>query len=472
MRKWAPLIAISLGTLMLLVDVTIVNVALPAMADDLKAPFSTLQWVIDVYALALAALVLAAGTVADRIGHRTAYLGGLGLFAMASAASGLADTATLLVIARGVQGLGGAIMFATTFALLNSSYTGKDRGAAYGVWGAVSGMAAAIGPIAGGLLVEHLSWRWIFFVNLPISVLAIVMVVGYISVGDRRADQRLDVAGMLSFTLSASALTFGLIRGAEDGWTSSTVLASFVVAAAALIAFVSIELRIAQPLLDLRLLRHRPFVGSMLAGGILTLTAFANLAYVAIWLQNVQGLSPVEAGLVSSPLAVAAFVVSAVTGRVVHGRAPHLVIGGGVLLVGIGELIVWLQLGDTSGWGALMAGLIVVGLGVGLATPMLSSTAMGAVDPRRGGMAAGAVNTSRQLGFAIGIAALGAVFTAHVGQQLHQYPITDATRAAAADGLSMTFLVAGIIGVVAGLAITALIRQPLAKEAELQPVQV
>jgi MFS family permease len=177
MRKWLPLVTVCLGTFMLLIDVTIVNVALPDMAKDLKTSFGSLQWVVDAYALTLAALVLGTGSIADLVGHRRAYVAGLALFAVSSFACGIAPGSGTLVAARAVQGVGGAAMFATTFALLNSNYTGRDRGTAYGMWGAVAGASAAVGPIIGGLLTQGVSWRWIFFVNLPVSVLAIVLCV-------------------------------------------------------------------------------------------------------------------------------------------------------------------------------------------------------------------------------------------------------------------------------------------------------
>jgi MFS family permease len=200
-----------------LTDVTIVNVALPDMAANLSTSFSALQWVIDIYALVLAALLMALGAVADGLGRRTVYLGGLVLFALASLASGLAPNAATLIVARGVQGAGGAAMFATTIALLNSAYQGRDRGTAFGIWGAVAGAAAAAGPVLGGVLTEGISWRWIFFVNLPVSVIAIVMTLRVIAPDRSRTLLRLDVAGLVTFTAGAAAITLGLIRTSQVG---------------------------------------------------------------------------------------------------------------------------------------------------------------------------------------------------------------------------------------------------------------
>ncbi|MGN6412404.1 MFS transporter [Flexivirga sp.] len=488
MRKWLPLATICIGTLMLLVDVTIVNVALPDMAVNLGTSFSSLQWVVDIYALVLAAFLLGIGSVADRLGHRTMYVAGLTLFAIASAVCGVASDASVLVASRGVQGLGGAAMFATTFALLNTSYTGKDRGTAYGIWGAVSGAAAAIGPIAGGLLTEHLSWRWIFFVNLPFAVTAVALCFLVLPVGARRRAP-LDPAGIATFTLFAAGLTYALIRANEQGWTDGGVLAAFAGSAVMLLAFVALEIRLTQPMLDLGLLRHPVFAGCLIAGFVLSAAAFAYLTYASIWMQSVRGMSPVAAGLATLPMAITAFLTSATVGRRMHGARSWVAIGLGITLTGLGGLLVAVQLhGPGATWTALVLGLSVSGVGVGLASPALSSTAMSVVPNERGGMAAGAVNTARQLGFAVGIAALGTLFAARIQSDLAAHSVPHASDAAgavaggqarllvahvpagmravtehlvrlsSADGLRLTTVVAGLLGVAGGVLAGALTR--------------
>jgi len=309
MRKWWPLVAICLGTFMLLVDVTIVNVALPSMAGGLHTSFASLQWVIDGYALALAALLLGVGSVADLVGLRRAYLAGLGVFAVASLVCGLAPGAGLLVGARVVQGVGGAAMFATTGALISSSYQGRDRGTAYGWWGAVSGAAAAVGPVIGGLLVQGLSWRWIFFVNLPISGIAIVMTVRYLRPDGTGSRRRPDLIGTFAFTAAASCLTYALIRAGEHGWATASTYLLMLAAAVSLAVFLVAESRSDHAMLDLALFRGRSFVGTMVAALLINFAAFAALTYSSIWLQTVLGLSPLQAGLTGLPLAATAFVV-------------------------------------------------------------------------------------------------------------------------------------------------------------------
>ncbi|GAA5200343.1 MFS transporter [Rugosimonospora acidiphila] len=488
MRKWVPLITVCLGTFMLLIDVTIVNVALPDMARDLSTSFSALQWVVDGYALSLAALLLGAGSIADMVGHRRTYVAGLALFALASLVCGVAPNAGALVGARLVQGVGAAAMFATTFALLNSSYQGRDRGTAYGLWGAVSGIATAIGPVLGGLLTEGISWRWIFFVNLPISVLAIVMCLLALRDVHAPTSGRLDLGGMVTFTASAAAITYGLIHASENGWSSAGSWGYLVAGAALLALFVLIESRSAHAMLDLGLMRNGSFVGILVCGMLMNFSAFAYFTYTSIWMQSVLGMSPITAGLTGLPLSVATFVVSAGFGRFLHGARPGPVIGSGLVLIGLGGLLDALLVHGDARWTALLPGFLVAGVGLGLVLPVLSSSAMSAVPPQRGGMAAGAMNTARQLGFAFGIALLGSVFAARAQHSLgaHGVPAPDgvaralaggqagdvlralpaparaatdqALHLAAVSGLRGAFVVAAVLGVLAGLLALALIR--------------
>ncbi len=454
---------------------------------------------VDAYALALAALMLGIGSIADLLGHRRVYIYGLALFAAASMVCGFAPNANLLIVARIVQGVGGAAMFATTFALLNSSYQGRDRGTAYGMWGAVVGASAAIGPIIGGVLTQGISWRWIFFVNLPVSVLAIALSLRAFS-GNRPAhQQRVDVPGMALFTIAAGSLTFGLIHANENGWLTLGTLGTVVLSAVAFVLFFLVEARSSHSMLDLALLRNKAFVGILIASLLLNFAAFSSFTYTSIWLQSVLGLGPIQAGLTGLPLSVAAFAVSAMIGRFLHHRAPGPIIGAGMLLIGIGSLVNALLVDKHSSWPALIAGFIITGVGVGIATPTVSSSAMAAVPVHRGGMAAGTVNTVRQLGFAIGIAMLGTLFatraavtishsgTPHSTSIAHglaggQAPgllagagagrakLDQTLHAAAASGLDLVFLVSGLAGVLGGLAVLILVRPTKSAGVASEPV--
>ncbi|MCW2508710.1 MAG: Major facilitator permease [Modestobacter sp.] len=486
MRKWLPLVAICTGTFMLLIDVTIVNVALPEMATDLQTSFSQLQWVVDVYALALAALVLGAGSLADLFGRRRLYLIGLVLFALASLASGLAPSAGFLIAARGLQGIGGAIMFATTIALINTSYEGRDRGTAFGIWGAVVGASAALGPILGGALTE-LSWRWIFFVNLPVTVLAVALTLTAVHEARQQNAPRPDVPGIVLFTVGAGAVVFGLVRAAADGWGQPDAWGPIVGGLVVLALWVVVELRRPNPMLDVRLFGSRSFTGIMLGALLLNGAAFAELIYTSLWLQSIGGLSPLQAGCVFIPLSALSFGVAAVAGRFLQTRPPRLVLGGGLLLIGLGGLLLALVDAEST-WRALVPGLAVLGAGVGMANPTLASAALAAVPRERSGMASGAVNTARQLGFALGVAVLGSIFTAQAtsvlrdggsadaagtasaltagqaGQLIGSAPaqdragLADLLGSAYAGGLRDVFLACGAAGILGGLLVLWLVR--------------
>jgi EmrB/QacA subfamily drug resistance transporter len=456
MRKWLPLVAICLGAFILLVDVTIVNVALPSMADDLHASFSSLQWVMDMYALALAALLLAAGSLADLFGHRRLYAAGLALFAAASLACALSPNAATLITARAVQGVGGAAMFATSAALVAMSYQGRDRGVAFGVWGAVNGAAAAAGPVLGGLLTEGFGWQAIFLVNLPVAVVAVALTLKVLPAGSR-GQGRLDLPGAVTFTLAAASLTYALIRGGEHGWADGLTVSAFVVAGVAAVAFVAVEARSAHPMLDLTLLRRPSFAGLLGGAVLLQATAFSGLVFVSLWLQTVLGLSPIRGGLALMPLAGAAFVVAGAAGRFTHLLSPRWPIGIGLLFIGAGSLILWGSISASSGQASLFAGLAVVGVGVGLSTPVMVSAAVESVPPQRAGMAGGAVNTFRQLGMTLGIALFGAVFSARLRHTLTTGGTTHAAYASALDRIS---LYAALGAFVAAALVLTTVRRP------------
>jgi EmrB/QacA subfamily drug resistance transporter len=464
--KWTPLLTVCLGAFMLLVDVSIVNVALPKMTEELHSSFTSLQWVVDMYALVLASLLMVAGSLGDRFGHRRLYIGGLTLFALASLACGLAPNVAVLITARGVQGIGGAGMFTATTALLSASYQGRDRATAFGVWGAVNGGAAALGPILGGLLTEQWGWRSIFLVNLPVAAVAVAMSVRVLGDSPHRGKRRVDVPGAVAFTASAAAVTYALIQSGTDGWTSATVLGLFAVAVVALIAFVFIELRTEDPLLDLKLLRNPSFAGLMIAGLLLSAGAFAHLTYTSIWLQSILGLSPIKAGLAVSPLALTAFVVAGFGGRHLGRLAPQWPIGIGLALIGAGTLLLTVVDGGSS-WSALVPGLLVAGVGVGMCTPVLTSAVMSTVPHQRAGMAGGALNTFRQLGYALGIAVLGTVFGSQASNsgataasgRASTAGVPAAVRDAVATSLDHVFAVAGGVGIAAAVIVLLLVRR-------------
>ncbi|MGX9885024.1 MFS transporter [Streptomyces sp. NPDC002276] len=472
MRTWGPLTAVCLGTFMLLLDVTIVVVALPDMARSLHASLSDLQWVVDGYALALAALLLGFGAAADILGRRRVHVAGLVLFAVASLLCGLAGGPGPLVAARAVQGVGAAAMLATTLPLLGSVYQGRRRSVALGVWGAVSGGAAAVGPVLGGVLTEGPGWRWIFFVNLPVSVAAVWLTLRVVPESKGPRGMRIDWLGTVAFAGFAGGVTYAVVRAGEDGWGATPTLVSFALAALALVCFVLVERRVAHPLLDLALLRKPAFVGVLAGGLAFNGVAFGGMPYLSIWLQTVLGMSPVRGGLTLLPLTGAAVVVSVLAGKLLHGVPARLTVGGGLLLIGTG-CFCQAVLGAGSDWTALVPGLVLVGVGTGLVAPGIAGAALAAVPAERAGMAGGAMNTVRQLGYALGVAVSGTVLTSRMRDTLpHDAAHTlagggagalrgvfseHALRAAFASGLDSAFVTAGFVGTAAGALVLVLV---------------
>ncbi|GGQ84449.1 MFS transporter [Streptomyces asoensis] len=480
MRTWGPLTAVCLGTFMLLLDVTIVIVALPDMARALDASLSDLQWVVDGYALALAALLLGAGATADILGRRRVHVAGTVLFATASLLCGLAHGPDALVAARALQGVGAAAMLATTLPLLGSVYQGRQRSAALGVWGAVSGAAAAVGPVVGGLLAEGPGWRWIFYVNLPVSVVAVWLTLKAVPESRGPRGMRVDWAGTVTFAAFAGGTAYAVVRAGTDGWTAPATLASFALAALALACFVPAERRAAHPLLDLSLLRRPAFVGVMVGALAFNGVAFGVTPYLSIWMQTLLGMSPVRGGLTLLPMTVAAMVTAVVVGKRLHGVPARLTVGGGLLLIAAG-CFCQAVLDAGSDRTALVPGFVLVGVGTGFVAPTVAGAALAAVEPARAGMAGGAVNTVRQLGYALGVAVFGTVVTSEMSGTLPQdashtlagggagalrgsFP-EDVLRSAFASGLDAALVAAGCAGVVAALLVLVLVRPPRAAAA-------
>ena len=492
-NKWWTLVAVCLGTFMLLLDITIVNVALPDIQQALHSSFSGLQWVVDAYALSLAALLLTAGSLADMYGRRRLYIIGLVVFTGASLLCGVATGTLMLQLSRALQGVGGAVMFSVSLALLASAFHGKDRGVAFGVWGAITGLAVAIGPLLGGVLTSGLSWRWIFFVNLPIGILAIAIVV--LEVAETRTPhaRRPDWAGFALFTLALSSLVYALIESSERSFTDSVVIGCLAAAVVLLLAFLVVERRSSHPMFDLKLFALPTFSGGSIAAFGLSASIFSVLLYLVLYLQDILGYSALATGVRLLVLSGGILATSAIAGRLSSHVPVRLLIGPGLLVVGVGLLLMrGLDVG--SSWAHLVPGLILAGAGVGMINPPLASTAVGVVKPERSGMASGINSTFRQVGIATGIALLGTLFankvteevlakvpavpglsasgpkiatavrSGDVRQVIGQLPARSRgavgmiTKAAFTAGLDRILLIAAIIALVSGLVSFATIR--------------
>jgi EmrB/QacA subfamily drug resistance transporter len=481
-QKWT-LLAVCLTTFMLLLDITVVVVALPNMQRRFDASLTGLQWVVDAYALTLAALILTAGALADRYGRRLLFMAGVVLFTFASLLCGLAWSIAALDVARALQGIGGAALFATALALIGHEYRGPDRFGALAVWGATIGAAVACGPLVGGILTDGLGWRWIFFVNIPVGVFAFAVALTRIAESRDEGARRTDVRGLVTFSTALFLIVFGILRGNALGWSSTLILASLVFGALLLLTFVVLELRQERPMFDVTLFRQRAFVGVSVATFCIAAGMFSMFPYLSIYLQDILGYSPLATGVRFLPLTAFVFFVPLAT-RHFAARIPlRAMIGVGLTLVA-GGLALMYGLDADSAWTALLAGFIVGGIGIGIANPALAAGALRVVDPARTGMASGINNTFRLGGVAVGVAALGALLENRIesslsvaaGDNAHGlgeavssagvravagHPeLVEPAKTAFVDGLNVLLLTGSAVLIVGALAAALLMRTP------------
>jgi EmrB/QacA subfamily drug resistance transporter len=476
-HKWWTLTAVCVATFMLLIDITIVNVALPDIAKSLGSTFSDLQWVIDAYALGLAALLLTWGATSDRLGRRFIFVVGLAIFSAASLTCALSSSPLMLNLARAVQGVGGAAMFATSLALLASAFQGRERGTAVGIWGATIGAAVAIGPLVGGVLTENIGWESIFYINIPIGIAAIYISLTKVAESKDPEAGPPDWPGLVTFSVGLFLLIFALVRGNPEGWGSPLIVSFLVGAGVLLVLFVVVEARVRYPMFDLGLFRVPTFTGASIVAFALSASLFSMFLYITLYIQNGLGYSPLQAGLRFLPLSLLSFFVAPISGRL-SARVPiRALMGSGMVLVGI-ALLLMRGLTASSSWTALLAGFIVAGIGVGLVNAPLASTAVSVVPPQRAGMGSGINSTFRQVGIATGTAGLGALFQ-HLLSSRAEGPLARVPAEALAQGrapipgaaahhaylalftgaLNDLFLVGAIVALAGAVAAFVLIRQ-------------
>src|SRR4051794_8901403 len=412
-QRWT-LLLVCTAVFMLLLDITVVSVALPSIQRELGASLSDLQCVSAAYALVLAVLLLPAATLGDRLGRRRLFLVGLVIFTAGSLACALAPTVLALELFRALQGVGGAVLFATGTPLLRAEFSGAALARALGAFGATLGAASAIGPLAGGVLTDTLGWRSIFFVNLPIGAAAFAGGVARLRESRDPAGGRADWVGTALVTGALTALMFALIRGNEMGWASPAIVALFATAAVAFAGFVIYELRIAAaPMADLHLFGRRSFAATGFVAFAISATVIAMIIYLSLYVQNTLGYSPIQAGLRFLPLSLASFAVALLTGRLIGKVGMRVLLGAAMVLAAAG-LAAMAHLSAASTWAVLLPGLILAGAGLGITSAALASAALAAVEPARAGMASGLVNTLRQVGTATGVAVFGALYASRV----------------------------------------------------------
>jgi EmrB/QacA subfamily drug resistance transporter len=457
--KWWTLLVVCLSVFMLLLDITIVNVALPDIQKDLGSSFEDLQWVVDAYALALAALMLASGSLADLLGRRRVFVLGLLLFVTASLLCGLSSSPTMLNLARGFQGIGGAMMFATSLALIAQEFQPHERGTAFGIWGATTGFAVAVGPLVGGLLTDGLGWEWIFLVNVPIGLITAGIALARVPESERDASARIDWVGLLTFSAGLFCFVFALIRGNDDGWTSAKIVSLLTTAALLLAIFVTAELRRDQPMIDLRLFRVPTFTGAQIVAFSIHASMFSMFLYITLYMQNVLRYSPLETGVRFLPISLLSFLAAPIAGKLAERLPVRAFLGAGLGLIGLG-LVLMSGIDPSDDWTTLLPGFILGGIGIGFINPPLATAAIGVVEPRRSGAASGINSTFRQVGTAVGIAGLGAILQSKLAHNLSPADFASpAGRSAYIDAFNELLIVGAVVAFTGAALALVLVRR-------------
>lgn len=408
-RRWLVLGICCMSLLIVGLDTTIVNVALPSIHKELRASVSGLQWTIDAYTLVLASLVILAGSTADRVGRRRVFQIGLVGFSAGSLLCGLAPTLPLLIAARVLQAIGGSMLNPVAMSIIRNVFEEpRERARAIGMWGAVFGLSMAMGPILGGALVDASSWRAVFFVNVPIGLLAIVLTAAFVPESRAPRPRRLDPVGQLLVIVALATLTYAIIEAPRSGWLSGEILGLFACSAASVAALIVYELRRFEPLLEVRFFRSAPFSGAN-AIAVLTFASLGGFLFLnTIYLQDARGLSPLDAGLYMLPMAAMLLVAAPVSGRLVarYGARPSMVAGGAAMAV---AALMLTGLGPATPAAVLFASYFLFGVGMGFENPPITNTAVSGMPGAQAGVAAAIASTSRQVGMTLGVAVIGAI---------------------------------------------------------------
>jgi EmrB/QacA subfamily drug resistance transporter len=413
-RKWWTLGALAFALFMIMLDNTVVNVALPSIQRDLGIGLSELEWTVNAYALTFAVLMLTGGKLADFFGRRRVFLIGLAIFTLASLACGLATSGGTLIGARTVQGVGAAIMLPATLSIISATFPPHQRGMAIGIWAGVSAMALAIGPLIGGLITEHIDWSWIFIVNVPIGVLGFAVSALVIRESrDTSAEQRLDFPGLIASAVALFALTFALIEANGYGWGDPVILGLFVLSAVAFAAFVWLELHQRSPMLDLSLFRSSTFAGANVVALLVTLAMFGVFFFMSIYMQNILGYSATKTGAVFLPMTILIILIAPAAGKFSDRIGSRWLMTAGMTCLTV-ALIVFSRLGLDSGFWDIFPGLIVGGMGLALVMTPMTAAALGSVPVAKSGVGSGVLNTFRQVGGALGIAVMGAIVASYI----------------------------------------------------------
>jgi EmrB/QacA subfamily drug resistance transporter len=413
-RKWWTLAAVAFGLFMIMLDNTVVNVALPSIGRDLHVSISSLEWVVTAYALTFAALLITGGKLGDLLGRRRIFIVGIAIFTLSSLACGLAPSAGFLIGARAVQGIGAALMNPASLSIITATFPPRERGQAIGIWAGVSAMALAIGPLVGGLIVENINWNWIFFINVPVGVLGIFVSRLVIKESrDTSHEQSVDLPGLVTSSAGLFALTYALIEGNRHGWTSPEIIGLFAGAVALLVAFVVLEHYQRLPMLDLSLFRIGSFAGSNLVAMLVSLGMFGVFFFVSLYIQNILGWSPTQAGAAFLPMTILIILVAPAAGRLSDRVGSRWLMGGGMTLVSI-SLLFYQRVGLHSTFWTLLPAMLLGGVGMALTMSPMTAAAMSSVPVDKAGVGSGVLNSFRQLGGSLGVALMGAILASYV----------------------------------------------------------
>jgi EmrB/QacA subfamily drug resistance transporter len=456
-RKWWTLAAVSFGLFMIMLDNTVVNVALPSMQRSLHLKVSELEWIVAGYALTFGAFMLTGGKLADLFGRRLMFVAGLVVFTGSSLACGFAGSATVLIGARVVQGLGAALMNPSTLSIITVTFPPKQRGTAIGIWAGVSALALAIGPLVGGLITERVNWNWIFFINVPIGAIGVAAAFAFIDESrDTSAEQRPDVGGLATSALALFSLTYGLIEANNYGWSSPRILGAFVIAAVSLGAFIMLELRQRLPMLDLSLFRNRTFSGANTVMLLTALAMFGVFFYISLYMQQVLGYSPTQAGASFLPMTVLIILIAPLSGRFSDRFGSRGFAGAGMLLLA-GSLFLFSRQGVHSNFIHLLPAMLMGGTGMALTMTPTTAAAMSAVRRDKAGVGSAVLNSMRQVGGSLGIAVMGAIVASGLSTGL---AAGEDHRVAFTHGLHSGLEVAALIALVGSLVAVLTVRKP------------
>jgi EmrB/QacA subfamily drug resistance transporter len=459
-KKWWTLAAVAFGLFMIMLDNTVVNVALPSIEKDLNISISQLEWIVTAYALVFAALLITGGKLADLFGRRKIFIVGLAVFSLSSLACGFAPSAGFLIGARAVQGIGAALMNPATLSIITATFPPKQRGQAIGIWAGVSALALAIGPLAGGLIVDNIGWNWIFFVNVPVGALGIVVSYFFIKESrDTSHEQSIDFPGLLTSGGALFALSYALIEGNQRGWASAEILGLLAGAAVLLVAFVVLESRQRLPMLDLSLFRIGSFVGANTVALLVSLGMFGVFFFVSLYVQNILGYSPTKAGAIFLPMTILIILIAPIAGKASDRIGSRWLMGGGMTLLSI-SLLFYQRVGLHSTFWTLFPAMILGGIGMALTMSPMTSVAMASVPVDKAGVGSGVLNSFRQVGGSLGIALMGAILASY----LSAAPATELAKQQFVDGLHAALLVSACITFAGAVVAVALVRTTSAVE--------